>query len=100
MQQLTHAAFAASVNSAFRVHLTTGKTVEIRLTNVSDQRLSERQEQFSILLNGPPDTFVPQGLYKLEHDAMGMLDLFIVPIGKDEHGYVYEAVFNRLRQST
>jgi len=33
----------------------------------------------------------------LQHERMGTIDLFLVPIGKDESGFQYESVFNRVR---
>lgn len=37
---------------------------------------------------------LPQRLYRLSHDEMGELDIFLVPIGRDETGVTYEAAFN------
>jgi hypothetical protein len=42
--------------------------------------------------------FLGQGGRKFEHDQMGHFELFIVPIGKDDSSFLYEAVFNRLRK--
>jgi hypothetical protein len=35
-------------------------------------------------------------MFRLEHDKIGAIDLFLVPVRKDEQGLYYEAVFNRL----
>jgi hypothetical protein len=32
----------------------------------------------------------------MKHESIGDFDLFLVPIGRDESGTFYEAVFNRL----
>jgi len=37
---------------------------------------------------------LPQRLYRLEHNGLGELDIFLVPIGKDEQGVSYQATFN------
>jgi hypothetical protein len=37
---------------------------------------------------------LPQAIYQLEHDRMGTMDIFLVPIGPDGQGMGYEAVFN------
>ncbi|NIJ33727.1 DUF6916 family protein [Sphingomonas oligoaromativorans] len=37
---------------------------------------------------------MPQRLYRLSHDDMGELEIFLVPIGRDETGVTYEAAFN------
>jgi hypothetical protein len=71
--------------------------VELRLIEAADKS-NHRQEMFSIVFQGPDQTFLPQGLYSMEHDKVGAFELFIVPIGHDQNGYHYEAVFNRLRE--
>jgi len=42
--------------------------------------------------------FLDQGVHNLSHDQMGDFELFIVPIKRDEHGFYYEAIFNRIRE--
>jgi hypothetical protein len=37
---------------------------------------------------------LPQRLFQLKNDAMGTITLFLVPIGKDERGFLHQAVFN------
>jgi hypothetical protein len=54
----------------------------------------ERRRAFSIVLRGPIEPLLPQRIYQVEHPKIGSLDLFLVPIGPDEEGMRYEAVFN------
>lgn len=50
-----------------------------------------------ILINrGPAEPLLPQQTYRMEHEEMGELTLLLVPVGRDETGFTYEAVFNRL----
>lgn len=94
--QLTEAEFSKHLNTKFRVpgeHL-----IELELTEVKGY-LSQANEQggmerFSAFFNGPPEPFLRQRVYALEHDRMGAFELFLVPIAKDENGFRYEAVFN------
>lgn len=51
------------------------------------------RQQFSLLFRGPPDPQLSQGLWELEHDGMGELALFLVPLGPDADGPRYEAAF-------
>lgn len=74
--------------------------MEIRLERVSDKAVSAQQEQFSLMFHGPPEMFIPQGMYSLKNNTLGTFDLFLVPIGKDENGFSYEAVFNLLRRQS
>ena len=36
---------------------------------------------------------MPQRIYQVEHDAMGAYEIFLVPVGKDATGVLYEAIF-------
>lgn len=97
-EELTHAKFADKLNSTFQVHLDPSKRVEIKLIEVSELRESPRQERFSLLFLGPVDDPLLQSLYRMEHEQMGAFELFLVPVGKDDDGFLYEAVFNRVRK--
>ena len=48
---------------------------------------------FGLVFRGPLEPVLPQGIHRLEHETLGALDLFLVPIGPDEAGMRYEAVF-------
>jgi hypothetical protein len=49
--------------------------------------------QFSLVFRGPLEPALPQAIYGLEHDALGRLDLFLVPIGPAEGAMRYQASF-------
>jgi hypothetical protein len=49
---------------------------------------------FSLLFRGPRAPVLEQSIRCLEEPVLGNLDIFLVPIGPDEEGMVYEAVFN------
>lgn len=56
---------------------------------------------FAVLFRGPIEPVLRQGIYRLEHDQLGVLELFIVPVGPDNPSgperqppaMRYEAVF-------
>ena len=48
---------------------------------------------FSIVFRAPADRLLPQQIYRLDHDAIGTFEIFLVPIGPDREGMRYEAVF-------
>ena len=50
--------------------------------------------KYPLVFRGPRDTLLPQRIYRFEHESIGDLDVFIVPIGPDDEGMLYEAVFN------
>lgn len=53
-----------------------------------------KREPFSLIFVGPGDVMLLQRIHRLKHDSMGELDIFLVPVGKNERGYLYQAVFN------
>jgi hypothetical protein len=94
---LQHENFAPRLDTKFRVKIDETNAVDLVLTEVSELKTSPRQEQFAIVFRGPLEMFLGQGLRQFEHDEMGQFNLFLVPINKDDNGFYYEAVFNRLR---
>ncbi len=87
--------FSGHVNTKFLMHYGDSQTAELELTSVTDVGSSPRQIQISLLFQGPDNAPIAQGIYKLEHDRLGALDIFLVPIGKDANGVQYQAIFNR-----
>jgi len=97
---LTHEAFTQQANTQFQVQADENTAVPLELTEISAVKLYPHQEQFGVVFRGPLDTFLGQGSRSFTHDQMGHFELFIVPIRQDEHGFYYEAVFNRLREQS
>ena len=55
-----------------------------------------RPEPFSLIFRGPRDRPLDQRIFALEHQGIGRLALFLVPIGpgSDGRGPYYQAIFN------
>jgi hypothetical protein len=51
------------------------------------------REAYSLLFRGPHHELPQQGLMTLKHQAIGTVEVFMVPVGADEQGMCYEAVF-------
>lgn len=100
IEKLGRADFAEHLNTVFRAEAGPSEVFELELTDVKAGDAwgaDERQERFSLIFNGPADRLYPQRMYPLEHDRLGRLNLFIVPVGRAQDGrFLYEAVFNRL----
>jgi hypothetical protein len=93
---LDHSFFAARIGTTLRVPFENIADVELSLLEVSDLKESRRQERFAVLFRGPLEVPLAQGSYVVALEGTGVFDLFLVPVGRDEQGYSYEAVFNRL----
>lgn len=90
--------YSEQIDTVFHTQDEHGQSFDIVLIEVTAGKSSPRQEQFSLLFQAPVETAPLQGLYAMEHEAMGHLDLFLVPVKKDEKALYMEAVFNRLRE--
>ena len=99
LEELTEQIVRSHLNTKFSVPLEQ-RNVELELVEVmgAENGMPEIEgvERFSLYFTGPGDFYLPQSIYRLEHDALGALEIFIVPVGKEKAGYRYEAVFNRL----
>lgn len=52
-----------------------------------------RSRAFSLIFREAKRTYLPQGIYTIEHPVLGQSGLFIVPIGQDASGILYQAIF-------
>lgn len=96
LQDLSHSSFEEQLNTPFRIHFGGETPLEVVLYEV---RLHEphggpRTQPYSVYFRGPRQPVLPQAIYRMEHDRVEAMDLFLVPIGPDEKGMRYEAVFN------
>ena len=97
--ELTHATFTDCLGSQFRLHYGSPAPLAVDLIAVTPLGVQGRprppkREPFSLVFRGPRDFYLPQRVYKLEHSALGALEIFLVPIGPDDAGMRFEAVFN------
>jgi hypothetical protein len=100
MASLTEAEFSKHVGSKFLLKIDP-QTLELELAEVkgypSGPNEQSGMERFSAFFVGP-GTLLPQAAYLLEHEQMGEFEIFLVPIGKSEQGFRYEAVFNYFKK--
>jgi hypothetical protein len=97
MQELpTRDEFASCLHEKFRLHRGSTETLELELIEVAAGRgaTAANGRPFALLFRGPPVPVLPQMTYALEHERLGILSIFLVPVGKDAAGVQYESVFN------
>lgn len=95
LEKLTRETFAEHLNTTCRIH-DESFALDAELIEANEIQSSPTQEQFSIIFRGPAEPPLTQGIHKIEHDQIGTLELFLVPVGEDDEGLYYEAYFNRL----
>ena len=95
MSELTLDTFTPAVGETFTVGGDDGTKVELLLVEATPQDAGPHAPRppFSLLFQGPADPFMPQATYRFEHGSLGVMEIFIVPLGHDEHGATYEAFF-------
>jgi hypothetical protein len=86
--------FAEQVNSKFQMRIDETTAFEVELVEAKKHGTTESPYQFSLNFAAPLTAPASQGLYRLEHEKMGELQLFLVPVAKDNQWLYYEAVFN------
>jgi hypothetical protein len=94
---LTEQEFSKHVGTKFHTAIDQ-RDIQLELTEVKGYLPGENEqrgmERFSVFFVGPVDIKLPQQTFQLQHDQMGEIFLFLVPISVNEKGFRYEAVFN------
>lgn len=97
---LTQALFEPLIGTSFRLQAG-AKVLELALIQADKLPVHAgrggkmpKREPFSLVFRGPREFVLPQQMYALEQDTLGRVEIFLVPIGPDEVGQCYEAVFN------
>jgi hypothetical protein len=94
--------YTAHLKEQFLIHVESSEPLEVELVDVTElgsegsyDPESSKRRPFSVVFRASEDIYLPQQIYRVEHEKMGTLDLFLVPIGPDKEGGMrYEAVFN------
>jgi hypothetical protein len=91
--------FSEHLGSTFRIRPDDSEAMDVELISATglgestSEEPPDRRQPFSIVFRGPGDVLLPQRIYKMEHEEIGNFELFLVPIGPDEKGLRYEAIF-------
>ncbi|MDB4950223.1 MAG: hypothetical protein JWM27_2872 [Gemmatimonadetes bacterium] len=52
-----------------------------------------KRTPFSLLFRGPGGGYLPQDVYRVKGGELEEMELFLVPLGQDDDGTIYQAVF-------
>ena len=90
LETLTVDQFRERLNDRFQVAPGDGEPFEVELVEVTEiAREPGGRAPFSLVFQGGPSPPLEQAIYRVEHDGLGTIEIFLVPIGPDR----YEAVF-------
>ncbi len=101
LDEVTTDLFQTHLGSSFYIHHESSSPLTVMLVEATSLRppgevrpVPKKREPCSILFRGPLEPVLPQQIYQIQHESLGRMDLFLVPVGPDEEGMLYEAVFN------
>lgn len=85
--------FAPHVDAVFDMRAGEG-VLPLRLVRVDPAGASGRAGgAFSLLFAAPQGPWLPQAIYPLTHPSLGIMEIFLVPIGVLSGGNGYQAIF-------
>ena len=96
LRNLTADDCLAHLHSWFQIDTGDGQPVAAQLIEVQrrDAPGDGDRQGFALLFRGPAEAPLPQRIYRLSAVGLGPLELFLVPVGADAEGRLYEAVFS------
>jgi len=92
-QDFSRDAFADPVGSTFVVEAE-DCPVYFVLDRIEDGPRLPGLEQYALYFRGPGDLLLEQQAFRLDHDVMGTMEIFVVPIGRVGGWIEYQACFN------
>jgi hypothetical protein len=97
LDQLQNSDFVPYLNQTFTVRIEGIEPIDLELVFATEKSTGIRpgvRRPFSLHFLGPVSSqYLLQNTYKLEHPELGVLDLFLVPLGPEEGRMRYEAIF-------
>jgi hypothetical protein len=93
----TYTDFLNHLHDTVHIYFIENKPIDAEIIEVIELNTAARDpklESFSVIFRSQEQEPVTQGIYRIKHSALGDLNLFLVPIGPDDQGMCFEAVFN------
>lgn len=97
VRHLSHADFSDKIGQVFSIGDQDVPQIPLTLTEAEELKVQRimpgGRQPFSLVFVARDPRVLPQRIYRLEHNGLGDLDIFLVPIGKDANGVSYQAMF-------
>ena len=91
---LTLADFAPHVGDTFMLAGATDQPLACTLQSAAPAgEQPGGRAPFGLIFLGPPQPLLAQAIYRLTHAQLGALEIFLVPLGQDQAGTTYQAIF-------
>jgi hypothetical protein len=106
LQNVSHRELAALIGTIFRVRLSSGAAVDLKLLKaplapptpvLAGHPLpgDAGYEKFSLIFNGPKNHLIQSAIHHFEHEELGRFEMYVGQIGTMDDDVRYEAGFNR-----
>ncbi len=100
LENLNLKLFREHLHSNFKVQDAAAGAILLELVDAIEGNTSPKLELFSVYFRGPFTPRLPQQIHRLEHEKLGLVEIFLTPIEADQkQGTIYESVFHRFRKS-
>jgi hypothetical protein len=102
LESLSAGSFTEHLGTVFRLRAGADEPLPLELVEVQRASYADdpaavgpsgRREPFTLSFRGPRSPYARQAIHRLEHDRMGTLEIFLVPLGPDATGMRYQAIF-------
>ncbi len=97
LETFTAETFRPHVGALFRVLVGEDRYMPAYLVDVQGLRNDgddrRKRDPFTLVFRGPAGGHLPQQIYPVEAEGLERMEIFLTPVGPDEHGMLYEAVF-------
>lgn len=104
LSELQLSDFSPYLNQTFRIHAGLSEPVEAELIKIAERGWgmhdpeTAKRRPFEIMFRFPPGINVPQKTYSIEHEGLGTLKIFIVPVGPEptdpDRRILYQGIFS------
>ena len=95
----TKVEFSQQLGRKFRATSPEIPAFDLELVEFNEIADTEDQETFSLIFQTEPEVLPDQKMYTIENADLGAMDLFLVPVKKDQAGLYFEVVINRFKHS-
>jgi hypothetical protein len=99
VDKLTIERFREALHQRFLLRALPGEELDLELVAVHDLSASagsipvSARAPFSIHFRGPRTPWARQHTYSITNECLGEMQIFVVPLGADGQGMLYEAIF-------
>jgi hypothetical protein len=89
--------FAPRIGDTFRVPITNGDSYPLTLVEATAlptrAHPNRQRDPFQLKFRGPGPTYLVQQTHDVQHDELGTIAMFLVPVGQDGTAFIYQAVY-------